>query len=506
MGVGQDDRRPPLVRPLGRTVRRQRRAGRGAHGAHGARDLRARRRGRVPSPRDRRARRRCSTHPAPRSSPRRRRGARPRQPAAARASERHGRVAARRTRRSWSARAATGDASAAARRTTPQASLGPAGRRARPALPRGRRRGRRRRAGRRRRTRSPIAVLAAVAARDVIDRARCALGDRVVRRRSSAPGRGTSSPAVLPDGRAQGRGRRPRHEHRRRRRSRRRAPASSRSATARTPRRSPRSRTSAAQFARWGLIRADVRRRASAAAWSPTPPASPPPCTTAASPSCTCRPRCSGRSTPPSAARPASTCPRARTSSARSGSRRRCLCDTELLADAAAARVPQRAGRDGEVPLPRRGDDLDRACRSTSASPRCVAHQGRGRGRRRARSRPTSAPQLRPHAGHALETAGRYDLRHGEAVAIGLVFAAELAHRLGRIDAARVAEHRRVVGVATTCPATLPAGADPDELVDADGPRQEGDRRRHVRARRARRRRDRRRGVERGELAAAFEA
>ena len=36
---------------------------------------------------------------------------------------------------------------------------------------------------------------------------------------------------------------------------------------------------------------------------------------------------------------------------------------------------------------------------------------------------------------HALETAGRYDLRHGEAVAIGLVFAAELAHRLGRIDA-----------------------------------------------------------------------
>ena len=40
--------------------------------------------------------------------------------------------------------------------------------------------------------------------------------------------------------------------------------------------------------------------------------------------------------------------------------------------------------------------------------------------------------------GHALETAGRYDLRHGEAVAIGLVYAAELAHRLGRIDASRV--------------------------------------------------------------------
>ena len=36
--------------------------------------------------------------------------------------------------------------------------------------------------------------------------------------------------------------------------------------------------------------------------------------------------------------------------------------------------------------------------------------------------------------GHALETVGRYDLRHGEAVAIGLIYAAELAHRLGRID------------------------------------------------------------------------
>jgi 5-deoxy-5-amino-3-dehydroquinate synthase len=65
---------------------------------------------------------------------------------------------------------------------------------------------------------------------------------------------------------------------------------------------------------------------------------------------------------------------------------------------------------------------------------------------------------------HALEIAGRFDLRHGEAVAIGLVYAAELAHRLGRIDAARVAEHRRVVG-AYDLPTQLPSGADPDELV-----------------------------------------
>ena len=51
---------------------------------------------------------------------------------------------------------------------------------------------------------------------------------------------------------------------------------------------------------------------------------------------------------------------------------------------------------------------------------------------------------------HALEAdalgSGRHDdLRHGEAVAVGLVFAARLAHRLGRIDEDRVELHRRVV-------------------------------------------------------------
>jgi 5-deoxy-5-amino-3-dehydroquinate synthase len=66
--------------------------------------------------------------------------------------------------------------------------------------------------------------------------------------------------------------------------------------------------------------------------------------------------------------------------------------------------------------------------------------------------------------GHALETAGRFDLRHGEAVAIGLVYAAELAHRLGRIDAARVAAHREVVQ-AYGLGMTLPERSDPDELV-----------------------------------------
>jgi 5-deoxy-5-amino-3-dehydroquinate synthase len=67
--------------------------------------------------------------------------------------------------------------------------------------------------------------------------------------------------------------------------------------------------------------------------------------------------------------------------------------------------------------------------------------------------------------GHALETAGEYDLRHGEAVAVGLVYAAELARRLGRIDAARVEEHRRVVA-GYDLPMVVPEGLEPAHLVD----------------------------------------
>jgi 5-deoxy-5-amino-3-dehydroquinate synthase len=65
---------------------------------------------------------------------------------------------------------------------------------------------------------------------------------------------------------------------------------------------------------------------------------------------------------------------------------------------------------------------------------------------------------------HALETAGRYDLRHGEAVAVGLRYAAHLARRLGRIDDARVAEHDAVLA-AYELEGELPAGSDPDELL-----------------------------------------
>jgi 5-deoxy-5-amino-3-dehydroquinate synthase len=69
---------------------------------------------------------------------------------------------------------------------------------------------------------------------------------------------------------------------------------------------------------------------------------------------------------------------------------------------------------------------------------------------------------------HALETAGRYDLRHGEAVAIGLMFAAELARRLERIDDGRVEQHRKVIE-GYGLPGRLPEGADADTLMTLMG-------------------------------------
>jgi 5-deoxy-5-amino-3-dehydroquinate synthase len=66
---------------------------------------------------------------------------------------------------------------------------------------------------------------------------------------------------------------------------------------------------------------------------------------------------------------------------------------------------------------------------------------------------------------HALEIASGYQLAHGEAVAIGLIYAAELAFELGRVEQARVDEHRRIVGEEYGLMATPPAGVDIDELV-----------------------------------------
>lgn len=70
--------------------------------------------------------------------------------------------------------------------------------------------------------------------------------------------------------------------------------------------------------------------------------------------------------------------------------------------------------------------------------------------------------------GHALEAIGfeddRIDLKHGEAVAIGLIFAARLAFAMGRIARSRVEDHYRVVS-SYGLPTELPTFAEPDDLI-----------------------------------------
>jgi 5-deoxy-5-amino-3-dehydroquinate synthase len=138
------------------------------------------------------------------------------------------------------------------------------------------------------------------------------------------------------------------------------------------------------------------------------------------------------------------------------------LCDTETLAT-----LPPREYRSGLGEIAKYhflgGEDLadcnldEKVARCVAIKAAVVADDEREGGRR-------ATLNYGHTLGHALETAGEYDLRHGEAVAIGLVFAARLAERLGRIDAARVDEHRRVVA-GYDLPMDLPERSSADELV-----------------------------------------
>ena len=142
------------------------------------------------------------------------------------------------------------------------------------------------------------------------------------------------------------------------------------------------------------------------------------------------------------------------------------LCDTEVLAT-----LPPREYRSGLGELAKYhflgGGDLDsrpldeRVAACVAIKAEVVAGDEREGGRR-------ATLNYGHTLAHAIEIAGHHDLRHGEAVAVGLVFAGELAHRLGRIDADAVAEHRRVVA-AYDLPSTLPEGLRNDELVELMG-------------------------------------
>ena len=65
---------------------------------------------------------------------------------------------------------------------------------------------------------------------------------------------------------------------------------------------------------------------------------------------------------------------------------------------------------------------------------------------------------------HALETATAHSLLHGEAVAVGLVFAAHLAGALERIDQKAVAHHEELVQ-SLGLPVTAPPGLRADDLL-----------------------------------------
>jgi 5-deoxy-5-amino-3-dehydroquinate synthase len=67
---------------------------------------------------------------------------------------------------------------------------------------------------------------------------------------------------------------------------------------------------------------------------------------------------------------------------------------------------------------------------------------------------------------HALEAETNYALAHGEAVAVGLIYAAHLARRLGRIDDRRVEEHYEVVGGSYELDTSLPEGLDPHHVIE----------------------------------------
>ena len=138
------------------------------------------------------------------------------------------------------------------------------------------------------------------------------------------------------------------------------------------------------------------------------------------------------------------------------------LCDTDTLAT-----LPPREFRCGLGEMAKyhflTGDDLGaldldaRVARCVEIKAEVVGSDEREAGRR-------AILNYGHTLAHAIEILAEYDLRHGEAVAIGLIYAAEVARRLGRIDDARVAAHRSVVA-GYDLPTRLPAHLGTDELI-----------------------------------------
>jgi 5-deoxy-5-amino-3-dehydroquinate synthase len=103
-------------------------------------------------------------------------------------------------------------------------------------------------------------------------------------------------------------------------------------------------------------------------------------------------------------------------------------------------------------------DEADRIARCVQIKAEVVAADEREGGRR-------ALLNYGHTLAHALEIEQGHALAHGEAVAIGLVYAAHLAEVLGRIDQARVEQHYAVVRDAYGLDTALPTAVDHDRLL-----------------------------------------
>ena len=143
------------------------------------------------------------------------------------------------------------------------------------------------------------------------------------------------------------------------------------------------------------------------------------------------------------------------------------VCDLDALAT-----LPARERRSGDGEMAKyhflTGDDLDamtltdRVARCVEIKADVVASDEREGGRR-------ALLNYGHTLAHSLEIATEHRVTHGEAVGVGLIYAAELARRLDRIDTGRVEEHRAVVGGTYGLPTTVPDWLSADDLVTLMG-------------------------------------
>lgn len=143
------------------------------------------------------------------------------------------------------------------------------------------------------------------------------------------------------------------------------------------------------------------------------------------------------------------------------------ICDLDALAT-----LPEREVRCGHGEMAKyhflTGEDLsllpltERVARCVEIKSEVVASDERESGRR-------ALLNYGHTLAHALETATDHRMAHGEAVAVGLVFAAHLAAVMKRIDVSRVDDHLRVIEGDYGLSASIPDGLADELLVELMG-------------------------------------